>query len=35
MNERRIYQIFQISVLLKGAHAVIECVGGVVSRRVV
>jgi uncharacterized membrane protein len=28
MNERRIHQIFQISVLLKGAHAVIECVGG-------
>jgi uncharacterized membrane protein len=29
MNERRIHQIFQISVLLKGAHAVIECVGGI------
>lgn len=28
MNEHRIHQIFQISVLLKGAHAVIECVGG-------
>src|SRR5216684_8718440 len=28
MNERRIHQIFQISVFLKGAHAVIECVGG-------
>ncbi len=30
MNEHRIHQIFQISVLLKGAHALIECVGGVV-----
>jgi uncharacterized membrane protein len=29
MNERRIHQIFQISVLLKGAHAVIESVGGI------
>jgi len=29
MNERRIHQIFVISVLLKGAHALIECVGGV------
>jgi len=29
MNERRIHQIFEISVLLKGAHAVIECLGGV------
>src|SRR5712691_2225029 len=28
MNECRIHQIFQISVLLKGAHAVIECIGG-------
>jgi uncharacterized membrane protein len=28
MNERRIHQIFEVSVLLKGAHAVIECVGG-------
>jgi uncharacterized membrane protein len=28
MNERRIHQIFQISILLKGAHAVIECIGG-------
>ena len=29
MNERRIHQIFQVSVLLKGAHALIECVGGI------
>lgn len=29
MNEKRIHQIFEISVLLKGAHALIECVGGV------
>jgi len=29
MNERRIHQIFELGVLLKGAHAVIECVGGV------
>jgi uncharacterized membrane protein len=28
MNEVRIHQIFQISVLLKGAHALIECAGG-------
>ena len=28
MDEHRIRQIFQISVLLKGAHAAIECVGG-------
>ena len=30
MNERRIHRIFQISILLKGAHAVIECIGGLV-----
>ena len=29
MNERRLHQIFQVSVLLKGAHALIECAGGV------
>ncbi|MGH6883670.1 DUF2127 domain-containing protein [Hypericibacter sp.] len=29
MNERRIRQIFEISLLLKGAHALIECIGGV------
>jgi uncharacterized membrane protein len=30
MQERRIHQLFEVSVLLKGAHALIECVGGVV-----
>jgi uncharacterized membrane protein len=30
MNERRIHQIFELGVLLKGAHAVIECIGGAV-----
>jgi uncharacterized membrane protein len=30
MNERRIHQTFEISVLLKGAHALIECIGGLV-----
>src|SRR5438105_7287249 len=30
MNERRIHQIFRISVLLKGAHALVECGGGLV-----
>ena len=29
MNERRIHQIFELGVLLKGAHAVIECIGGI------
>ena len=28
MNEQHIHRIFEVSVLLKGAHAVIECVGG-------
>jgi uncharacterized membrane protein len=28
MNERRIHQIFEVSVLLKGTHALIECIGG-------
>jgi len=28
MNERRIHQIFEVSVLLKGAHALMECIGG-------
>ena len=28
MNERRIHQIFELSILLKGAHALVECVGG-------
>jgi uncharacterized membrane protein len=30
VNERRIHQVFEISVLLKGVHALIECVGGLV-----
>lgn len=30
MQERQIHRIFEISVLLKGAHAAIECVGGLV-----
>jgi uncharacterized membrane protein len=30
MNERRIHQIFEVSVLLKGAHAFIECIGGLI-----
>ena len=30
MNEHRVHQIFLGSVLLKGAHAVIECAGGIV-----
>lgn len=29
MQERRIHQIFEVSILLKGAHALIECVGGI------
>ncbi len=29
MNEKRIHQIFQVSVLIKGAVAVIECAAGV------
>jgi uncharacterized membrane protein len=29
MNELRIHQLFKISVLLKGAHALIECIGGI------
>ena len=30
MKEHRIRQIFEVSVLLKGAHALIECIGGLV-----
>jgi uncharacterized membrane protein len=30
MNERHVHQIFEIGVLLKGAHALIECIGGLV-----
>ena len=29
MNEKRIHQIFEVSVLIKGADALIECVGGI------
>jgi uncharacterized membrane protein len=29
MNEHRVHQIFRISVILKGAHALVECVGGI------
>src|SRR5438105_3138556 len=28
LTEHRIHQIFEVSVLLKGAHAVLECAGG-------
>ena len=28
MQERRIHQVFEVSVLLKGAHAAVEAVGG-------
>jgi uncharacterized membrane protein len=29
MNERRIRKVFRLSILLKGAHALIECAGGI------
>lgn len=29
MNEHRIHQIFTFGILLKGAHAVLECLGGI------
>ncbi|WP_309661489.1 DUF2127 domain-containing protein [Sphingomonas sp.] len=29
MQEKRIHEIFQLSILLKGAHAMIECLGGI------
>ena len=29
MNEARVHQIFAVSVLLKGAHSLIECIGGI------
>ncbi len=29
MNERSIHRIFEVSVLLKGAHAAIECLSGI------
>lgn len=28
MNENRIHRIFSVSLILKGAHALIECIGG-------
>lgn len=28
MNEQRVHRIFEFSLLLKGAHALIECIGG-------
>ena len=30
VQERRIHQLFEVSVLLKGAHALVECAGGLV-----
>jgi uncharacterized membrane protein len=29
MNERRVHQIFQVSIILKGAHALIESASGI------
>ncbi|AZO24679.1 DUF2127 domain-containing protein [Mesorhizobium sp. M1E.F.Ca.ET.045.02.1.1] len=29
VDERRIHQLFEIGVWLKGAHALIECIGGI------
>jgi uncharacterized membrane protein len=29
MSEHRIHQIFEIGILLKGAHALLECAGGI------
>ena len=28
MQEKRIHEIFQLSIFLKGVHAVVECIGG-------
>lgn len=28
-NERRVHQLFEIGVWLKGAHALVECLGGI------
>jgi uncharacterized membrane protein len=33
MNQRRVHQIFEIGVLLKGAHALIKCIGGYRNNR--
>jgi uncharacterized membrane protein len=30
LNEYRVHQFFQVSVLLKGTHALIECLGGTI-----
>lgn len=30
LAERNVHRVFEISVLLKGAHAVVECLGGLV-----
>lgn len=30
MNERRIHQLFELSILAKGAHALVECLSGLV-----
>src|SRR5471030_2743970 len=30
MNEHRVHRIFQVSILLKGVHALIECLGGTI-----
>lgn len=29
IDERRIHQLFEIGIILKGVHALVECVGGV------
>ncbi|MGQ0486711.1 MAG: DUF2127 domain-containing protein [Hyphomicrobiales bacterium] len=29
VNERFIHRVFEVSILLKGAHALVECIGGV------
>lgn len=29
MNEHRIHQFFEVSILLKGLHGLVECIGGV------
>lgn len=29
MQERQIHRIFEVSILLKGAHALVECIGGI------
>ena len=34
LSEHRIHQIFEVSILLKGAHAVLECLGGIAFARI-